>query len=212
MLQLIDISKNLGNFQLQNINLDVREGEYLSLIGASGSGKSLLFELIAGLLTPDRGKILFQDKDITFVSAQNRPIGIVFQESSVFPHLTVSQNIEYPLKNKKLTRSRRNEIVRQLAYDMEIENLLTQNAASLSGGEKQRLALARVLAYDPPLILLDEPLSALDDELKAGIRRLLKKIHQEGKTILHISHDIRNASLLSDRQVFIQNGKIFSHQ
>lgn len=208
MLQLTDISYRIDNFRLRDISFRIRQGEYLALTGPSGAGKTILLEIIAGLLSPETGKIIFQGKDITRVPAYQRAIGIVFQDMAIFPHLSVAQNIEYPLKGKKLTAARRKDIVSRLAAGMGIEHLLRQNAASLSGGETQRLALARVLAYDPPLILLDEPLSALDDRLKTEISRLLKKIHRQGKTILHVTHDLHNAAALSDRILTIENGML----
>ncbi len=208
MLRLVDISFRAGDFRLRDINLHIREGEYLALTGPSGAGKTLLLEIIAGLWSPDTGKILFQGKDITSIPAHLRAIGIVFQDMAIFPHLTVAQNIEYPLKRKKMNAGQRQEMIVRLATGMGIEKRLSQNAATLSGGETQRLALARVLAYDPPLILLDEPLSALDDKRKEEISRLLKKMHRQGKTIFHVTHDIRTAEALSDRILTIENGML----
>jgi len=208
MLEINNISVKLGDFQLVDINLEVDRGDYYILLGKSGVGKTVLLEIIAGLIKPDAGKIFLTNKDITHEKIQKREVGIVFQDYSVFPHLTVKQNIEYPLKPKKLNSKKRKLLVQEFAELTGITHLLNRGTQNLSGGELQRVALARMLVTKPQCLLLDEPLASLDVQLKGDLRNLLRKINQKGTTILHVTHDYEEAIALSNKVAVMQEGKI----
>lgn len=208
MLELVNISKKLGSFSLNNINLKVEKGDYFVLLGKSGSGKSLLMDIITGLLKPDEGKIIYHNRDITQKSIRERKIGLLYQDYALFPHLTVYKNIAYSLHNKKHSKSEKRKIVYQLADKFGIKELLRRKPGNLSGGEKQRVALARTLAFKPDLLLLDEPLTSLDVQLKREIRNEFRKISAEGQTIIHVTHDYQEAIMLSNKIAVLQQGRI----
>jgi len=208
MLEINNISVKLGDFQLVDINLEVDRGDYYILLGKSGVGKTVLLEIIAGLIKPDAGKIFLTNKDITHEKIQKREVGIVFQDYSVFPHLTVKQNIEYPLKPKKLNSKKRKLLVQEFAELTGITHLLNRGTQNLSGGELQRVALARMLVTKPQCLLLDEPLASLDVQLKGDLRNLLRTINQKGTTILHVTHDYEEAIALSNKVAVMQEGRI----
>jgi ABC-type Fe3+/spermidine/putrescine transport system ATPase subunit len=208
MLRLININRQLGDFALKDINLEVSDGQYYVLLGRSGSGKTQLLELIAGLEHPDTGSIILDNEDITRQKIQNRKIGIVFQDYAVFPHMTVFGNIAYPLRVRNETRNSIAEKVEKAATAMNISHLLERSTEKLSGGEMQRVALARTLITSPRLLLLDEPLSSLDTSLKDDLKRLLRKLNKAGQTIIHVTHDYGDAISLAKRVGVIHNGKI----
>ncbi len=208
MLELHDISKKFGDFSLDGISLEVKHGEYYVVLGMSGAGKSLLLEMIAGLVTPDNGTIIINGKDITRERIQNRRVGLVFQDHAIFPHLTVRENIAYGLHNRKITKEEIRRRTATLAQQMNIAMLLQRRPSTLSGGELQRVALARTLASDPMLLLLDEPLASLDVQIRSGLRRLLRQIHQNGQTIIHVTHDYEEAISLATRVAVLHEGKI----
>ena len=208
MLKLNDINRRLGDFALKDINLEVSEGQYYVLLGRSGSGKTQLLELIAGLEHPDSGTISLDNVDITTQRIQDRKIGIVFQDYAVFPHMTVFGNIEYPLKARKESKKNIAAKVEKAAADMNIKHLLERNTEKLSGGELQRVALARTLITSPRLLLLDEPLSSLDTSLKDDLKRLLRNLNKAGQTIIHVTHDYADAISLAKRVGVIHNGRI----
>ena len=208
MLRLININRRLGDFALTDINLEVADGEYYVLLGRSGSGKTQLLELIAGLEHPDTGTIILDNVDITRQRIQDRKVGIVFQDYAVFPHMTVFGNIAYPLKARKEDKKRIEEKVENAASTMNIKHLLERSTGKLSGGELQRVALARTLITSPRLLLLDEPLSSLDTSLKDDLKRLLRNLNKAGQTIIHVTHDYGDAISLAKRVGVIHNGKI----
>lgn len=208
MLRLININRHLGDFALKDINLEVSEGEYYILLGRSGAGKTQLLELIAGLEHPDSGKIILDGADITEQKIQNRKVGIVFQDYAVFPHMTVFGNISYPLRIRNEDKKIISEKVEQAAITMNIKHLLERSTEKLSGGELQRVALARTLITSPRLLLLDEPLSSLDTSLKDDLKRLLRNLNKTGQTIIHVTHDYGDAISLAKRVGVIHNGKI----
>jgi len=208
MLRLIDINRRLGDFALTDINLEVSPGQYYVLLGRSGSGKTQLLELIAGLEHPDNGKIILENEDITKQRIQDRKIGIVFQDYAVFPHMTVFGNIAYPLKARKEEKNSIKTRVEKVAAAMNISHILERNTEKLSGGEMQRVALARTLIIAPRLLLLDEPLSSLDTSLKDDLKRLLRNLNKSGQTIIHVTHDYGDAISLATRVGVIHNGKI----
>jgi molybdate/tungstate transport system ATP-binding protein len=208
MLKLNDINRKLGNFALKDINLVVSEGQYYVLLGRSGSGKTQLLELIAGLEHPDRGSIILDNMDITNQRIQDRSIGIVFQDYAIFPHMTVRGNIEYPLKVRKTDKKTIAEKVEKAAVAMNIKHILDRHTDKLSGGELQRVALARTLITSPRILLLDEPFSSLDTSLKDDLKRILRNLNKDGLTIIHVTHDYGDAISLAKRVGVIHNGTI----
>lgn len=208
MLRLININRHLGEFALKDINLEVSDGQYYVLLGRSGAGKTQLLELIAGLELPDTGKIILDGEDITGHRIQNRKVGIVFQDYAVFPHMTVFGNIAYPLRVRKEDKKSIASKVEKAANDMNIRHILERSTEKLSGGELQRVALARTLITSPRLLLLDEPLSSLDTSLKDDLKRLLRNLNKAGQTIIHVTHDYGDAISLAKRVGVIHNGKI----
>ena len=208
MLRLIDINRKLGDFALADINLEISDGEYYVLLGRSGSGKTQLLELIAGLEHPDSGKIILDGCDITRQRIQDRQVGIVFQDYAVFPHMTVFGNIAYPLRVRNEERNSISVKVEKAANSMNISHLLDRNTGKLSGGELQRVALARTLITSPRLLLLDEPLSSLDTSLKDDLKRLLRNLNKAGQTIIHVTHDYADAISLAKRVGVLHNGRI----
>jgi ABC-type sugar transport system ATPase subunit len=208
MLKLENISKKLGAFMLSGINLEIGAGEYFVLLGRSGSGKTQLLELIAGLNIPDTGRIYVDNEDITNRRIQNRHIGLVFQDYAIFPNMTVFGNIAYSLHCRKADR---NEIMLQvvrIAGELNITHLLDRFPVNLSGGELQRVALARTLITSPKVLLLDEPLASIDASLRDDIKRIFRNLNTKGLTIVHVTHDYREAVSLAGRVGVIHNGHI----
>jgi len=208
MLEIKKITSSFPGFSLKDISFSVADGEYFILLGESGAGKSLLLEAIAGLNQVDSGKLILDGKDITKEKIQDRGIGIVFQDQAVFPHLSVKENIAYPLKGRHLSSSEKEKIIEEIAVILQISKLLYRRPATLSGGELQRVALARALVQKPKILLLDEPLSATDSKLRAELRALLRKINRMGQTIIHVTHDFDEAVSLADRIAIINQGCI----
>ena len=208
MLKLKNINKKLGRFALSGINIEIPEGEYFVLLGRSGSGKTQLLELIAGLSVPDSGEIWINNQDVTRKKIQERQIGLVFQDYAIFPNMTVFGNIAYPLHSGKLKNSEINQKVNLIAEEMNISNLLERYTQNLSGGELQRVALARTLVNSPKLLLLDEPMASIDASLKDDIKRTLRRLNGNGLTIIHVTHDYREAVSLAGRVGVIHNGHI----
>ncbi len=208
MIEVKNISKEYKGFAIRNISFTANKGDYIVLLGKSGAGKSLILEIIAGLITPDSGEVWLNNKDITREKIQRRNIGMVFQDNTVFPHLTVKNNIAFPLKSRKTKTKTIEKRVYQLAEKTGIEHLLDRWPETLSGGELQRVALARTLSFKPVCLLLDEPLASLDVQLRDGIRSLLREINSEGTTVIHVTHDFEEAIALADKVGIIQNGSI----
>lgn len=208
MLSIKNLCKTAGDFRLRNIDLHIARGDYFALLGVSGSGKTMLLEIIAGIRSADSGQIRLEGDDITFRRIQERGVGIVFQDGSVFPHLTVEENLAYPLKVRRQSRAEVAEAVEKWAQHTGITHLLRRRPAGLSGGELRRVALARTLAMNPKILLLDEPLSALDVLLQYDMMSLLHTIHAEGLTILHVTHDYHEAYALATRLAVLQDGQV----
>jgi molybdopterin-binding protein len=208
MLELRDINLQFGDFSLKGINFYVNRGDYFILLGVSGAGKSMLLETIAGLALPDSGTIHLNGKNITGEKIQNRNIGLVFQDHAVFPHMSVSENIIYALYHSGLSKNEKRERVNNIAKELDISELLNRRPETLSGGELQRVALGRTLIQQPEILLLDEPLASLDTRLKGELRRLLRMIHRNGQTILHVTHDYEEALSLGTRIAVINEGSI----
>ncbi len=211
MLSIENISVRFPSFTLEPISLEVEKEDYLTLLGVSGAGKTVLLEVLAGLVKPEGGRILMNGEDITGRKIQQRRIGLVYQDLSLFPHMNVYNNIAFPLRRKGQSRQSIDEKVKALALQTEVSHLLGRAPDTLSGGEAQRVALARTLAADPDVLLLDEPLSNLDVKLKTGLRKLLRNIHKSGKTIIHVTHDYMEAATLANKVAVVQNGKLIQH-
>jgi thiamine transport system ATP-binding protein len=190
-----------------SLDLTVNTGELVSIIGPSGCGKSTTLQLITGLLPCDSGTITLNGRDITQQPVWERNIGMVFQDYALFPHLTVEKNIAYSLKLKKIGRTEQAHRVHQLLDLVGLQGFQRRKIHELSGGERQRIALARALASDPQLLLLDEPLSALDAKMRKHLRKQIKHIHEAtGITTLYVTHDQEEALTMSDRVLVMQNG------
>jgi molybdopterin-binding protein len=208
MLELENIHKNYPSFGLENISFSVTDGDYFVLLGPSGAGKTQILEILAGLVKPEQGKILIDNKNITHDKIQSRPFGLVFQDYAVFPHMTVKNNIAYPVRYSGINKNQLNRNVKEQAESLEIGHLLDRSPVTLSGGELQRVALARTLIRKPRYLLLDEPLASIDLPLRQGLRSLLKKLNNSGQTIIHVTHDYEEALVLAGRVAVINHGKI----
>jgi len=208
MLEVENISKKAGDFSLKDVSFKVSSGEYFVLLGVSGAGKTMLLDIIAGLRRQDSGRIVVDGDDITHVRVNKRGTGLVFQDNTVFPHLNVQRNIAYPLVGKGFPKSEIHARVLKWAETIDIVHLLHRKPASLSGGELRRVAIARTLAMEPRFLLLDEPLSSLDVLIQYDMMRLLKKLHNSGQTIIHVTHDYNEAYTLADTLAIINSGRV----
>ncbi|MFW5945011.1 MAG: ABC transporter ATP-binding protein [Bacteroidota bacterium] len=208
MLELKNISKSFGGFRIHDIDLRVEVGDYYVILGKSGAGKTLLLEILAGLIVPDKGMIELEGRDITKQRIQDRPMGLVFQDHAIFPHFTVFGNIAYPLKRRRFSGSEIDRRIEDLAETMQIRHLLNRYPDTLSGGEVQRTVLARTLAFGPRLLLLDEPLSSLDVQFKKELQALLRDLNRRGQTIVHVTHDYEEALALANRVGVMQGGTL----
>lgn len=209
MIEVEDLSLLVGRFSLKDISFQVGKGEYFVLLGPTGAGKTLLLETIAGIRSPKTGKIWFDGKEVTESPPAARGVGFVYQDYLLFPHLTVQKNIEFGLRCRGISRREIEEKVSRISDIIGIEEMLSRYPDTLSGGEKQRVALARALAIEPGILLLDEPVSALDPTTQFSILRELKKIHREFKTTtIHITHNFEEAAFLADRIGVVNEGQI----
>lgn len=208
MLSIHNVSLNLGDFSLSDISVDIAEGEYIVVLGMSGVGKTVLLEILAGILECDQGRLILEGKEIAREKIQKRPFGLVYQDQALFPHLSVRRNLEYGLRSQKHATDTIKKRVGQIAEELGIDHLLRRSPATLSGGEAQRVALGRALVTEPRILLLDEPLSALDTQSRANMQRLLRKIHRQGQTIIHVTHDYEEAVSLASRIVLMEGGSI----
>lgn len=208
MLKVEGLHIELGNFRLRDIHFEVKPGEYFMLLGASGAGKSVVLESLAGLVHPHQGNISLNGTNITRLPIQQRKVGLVFQDFALFPHLSVEDNIRYPLKLRKKSRKEQSEMLHRLACELSIDHLLKRRTTTLSGGEKQRVALARTLTLKPDVLLLDEPLASIDVSLKGELRSLLRRLNQKGQTMVHVTHDYEEAIALAHRVGIIDQGRI----
>ena len=208
MLEIKNISKSFTDFCLKDITFLVEKGDYFVLLGASGMGKTVLLEIISGITSADSGKIFLNGKEITSKKIQNRKMALVYQDQVLFPHMSVYDNIAYPLSCKKLKNEEIKKTVGELADLVEIRKFLERKPGTLSGGEAQRVALARALATQPECLLLDEPLSNVDTQLRYELRSLLRKINAGGQTIIHVTHDYEEAISLANKLAVIEHGNI----
>lgn len=207
MIKIKNVNKMIGNFELKNIDFTVEKGEYFVILGPSGTGKTMLLEIIAGLQKINSGALYFNEKLMNKVDPEYRKVGMVYQDYMLFPHMTVKGNILFGAKLKAIEN--KYEKLENLLVDLSIKDLEQRSIKNLSGGERQRVALARTLMTEPEILLLDEPLSALDSHTKTKVQDQLKKIHKNYQmTTLHVTHDFNEAIHLADRIAIINNGEI----
>ena len=210
ILSLENIEKSFdGEKILKNISLDIGRGEFITLLGSSGCGKTTTIRIIAGLETPDVGKVVLNGKDITALAPEKRDVNTVFQNYALFPHMNVEKNIGYGLRLKKMSQNEiKNEVKNALSL-VQLEGFEKRNPSQLSGGQKQRVAIARAVVNKPSVLLLDEPLGALDLMLRRQMQTELKKLQKAlGITFIYITHDQEEALNMSSKIVVMRNGKI----
>jgi spermidine/putrescine ABC transporter ATP-binding subunit len=209
-VSLRGITKTYGDLRVNDsIDLDILEGEFLTLLGSSGSGKTTLMRIVAGLETCDSGAVMLDGRDVTHEPPRRRNLGMVFQQYSLFPHMTVGDNIRYGLRVKGWKRAAADQRVAEMLAMIQLPEIADRFPHQLSGGQQQRVALARALATSPSLLMLDEPLGALDLKLRKQLQIELKRIHrQTGTTFLFVTHDQDEALSMSDRVAVLRNGRI----
>ncbi len=208
MLRVDGLSARVGDFNLSGVTLSVEDSAYFVLLGPSGAGKTVLLETIAGLVPPNAGRILWDGQDVGRTPIQKRGMGLVYQDQSLFPHLSVRRNIAYGPRARGRSREAIAAQVEALAAEVGVAALLDRYPATLSGGEAQRVALARALATEPKCLLLDEPLSSLDSHARVELRALLRDLHRKGQTVVHVTHDHEEAVSLATHVGVIENGSI----
>lgn len=209
MIRIENISKDLGEFKLNDVSLRISEGEYFVILGPTGAGKTILLETVAGIYHQDHGRIFLNGRDITDIPPKGRSISMVYQDYMLFPHLNVKENIGFGLRQKKIAKSEIRVKVSKIAEILGISHLLTRYPDTLSGGEKQRTAIARAVVIEPAVMLLDEPLSALDARTTAMLREELARIHKLTKTTtIHVTHSFEEAFALGDRIAVMCGGRI----
>ncbi len=205
-LSLQALTCDVGAFHLQDISFDVGEGEYFVILGHSGAGKTVILESIAGLHNVG-GKLMFNNEEITHKVPEERSVGFVYQEFALFPNLSVRDNIRFAGRYKKIEDAE--SLFKDLVDFLGLEKLLERRIDNLSGGEKQRIAIARAIYARPKILLLDEPLSAIDPTFRNTIMKFLKDVHRRyGLTTLHVTHNFREASYLADRIAIVMDGRV----
>ncbi|MER2534471.1 MAG: ABC transporter ATP-binding protein [Rhizobiaceae bacterium] len=204
-----DVSKRYGDFTaVEPFSLDIHAGEFLSLLGPSGSGKTTVLMMLAGFETTSGGRIEIAGRDLTFVPANRRGIGMVFQRYALFPHMSVAQNIAFPLRMRKVPKPQIRSRVQTVLGMVQLEGHADRLPNQLSGGQQQRVAVARALVYDPSVLLMDEPLGALDKKLREQMQLEIKALQQSiGVTVVYVTHDQDEALTMSDRVAVLHRGK-----
>jgi len=205
-----NLTKEFGDFTaLDDVSLEIGSGHLVSLLGPSGSGKTTLLNIFAGFLRPTQGAVAFHGNDVTVVPPHKREIGFVFQHYALFPHMTVGQNVAYPLKVRRASaRTIKDQVAKSLAT-VQLEGFEDRRVDQLSGGQKQRVALARAIVFEPKIILMDEPLSALDKQLREHMQIELRDLHERlNATTVYVTHDQREALTLSDQIAVLNHGRI----
>lgn len=197
------------NIVIHNLDLSVRKGEFLTLLGGSGSGKTTTLMMLAGFETPTRGEIFVKGQPIAHLPPHKRGIGVVFQNYALFPHMTVAQNLAYPLRMRGIGKTEARKKVDRAIEMVRLEGMENRRPNELSGGQQQRVALARALVFEPEIVLMDEPLGALDKTLREHMQYEIKQIHRDlGVTMVYVTHDQTEALAMSDRIAIFQRGEI----
>lgn len=209
-IRIEDLSKRYRDFTaVEGLNLEIRQGEFLSLLGPSGCGKTTTLRMLAGFVAPTQGHILVGGIDVSRLPPHKRNIGLVFQNYALWPHMTVYQNVAFGLKIAKQPRSVIDRKVAEVLALTSLDHLADRYPRELSGGQQQRVALARAIALDPPIILMDEPLSNLDRKLRVAMRKEIKELQRKiGTTTLYVTHDQEEALAMSDRIAIMNKGKL----
>ncbi|UVL27554.1 ABC transporter ATP-binding protein [Pseudomonas donghuensis] len=210
LVSLRNLNKHYGDFAaVDDISLDIQDGEFLTFLGSSGSGKSTTLSMLAGFETPSSGEILVNGASLVNVPPHKRDIGMVFQRYSLFPHLSVRDNIAFPLAIRKRSAAERDKQVDAMLKLVQLDSFAHRRPAQLSGGQQQRVAIARALVYEPRILLMDEPLGALDKKLREDLQDELRQLHRRlGITIVYVTHDQEEAMRLSQRIAIFSHGKI----
>lgn len=213
-IRIENLTKTYGDFNaVDKMNLHVQDGELVGLLGPSGCGKSTTLFMLAGLSEPTEGKIYFGDKDVTKIAPENREIGLVFQNYALYPHMTVEENIMFPLLNRKMKKKEARERAFDMAKLVQLDGLMNRKPKALSGGQQQRVAIARALVKKPQVLLLDEPLSNLDAKLRVETREEIRRIQQEvGITTIFVTHDQEEAMSISDKIAIMNKGVIQQYE
>lgn len=209
-ISISGLTKKYGQLHaLDSVDLEIRSGEFLTLLGPSGSGKTTLLMAIAGFNRPDAGSIRFGDKEMILTPPHKRDVGMVFQSYALFPHMTVEENIAFPLKLRRIAPAECAERVASALTTVQLSDLGKRKIDQLSGGQRQRVALARAFVFRPRILLMDEPLSALDKKLREQMQIELKQLHRQlGVTTVYVTHDQREALTMSDRIAIINHGRL----
>lgn len=211
LIEFRGISKRYGGtkYAVENLDLQVRKGEFLTLLGASGSGKTTTLMMLAGFQDPSEGELLISGKPLTSIPVHKRNFGMVFQNYALFPNMSVFENILFPLVERKVPRAKREQMAKAIVSLVHLDGFEKRRPYELSGGQQQRVALARALIHDPVLVLMDEPLGALDKNLREQMHVELKQIHERlNNTMVFVTHDQSEALTLSDRIAVFDNGRI----
>ena len=209
-VEILKASKSYGPVHaLREVTLDIAPGEFVSLLGPSGSGKTTLLGVLGGFITPSAGVIRFGGRDVTNTPPHKRGIGIVFQNYALFPHLSVAENVAFSLRARKVAKAEWAPKVSAALAIVDLNGFEARRIAELSGGQRQRVALARAIIFEPRLILMDEPLSALDKQLREAMQMELRRLHQRlDATIVYVTHDQREALTMSDRVAILKDGRL----
>ncbi len=210
LIEIRDLAKSFGNVKaVDDISLDIESGEFITLLGPSGSGKTTVLRMIAGFEDPDAGSIKLNGEDITHLPPFDRDVNTVFQDYALFPHMSVQENVEYGLRTRKVPKAERAKQALEAIASVKLEETVNRLPHQLSGGQRQRIALARALVLRPRVLLLDEPLGALDKQLREEMQVELKKIQRDaGITFVFVTHDQEEAMRMSDRIVVFNSGRI----
>ena len=210
LIEIRDLAKSFGNVKaVDDISLDIESGEFITLLGPSGSGKTTVLRMIAGFEDPDAGSIKLNGEDITHLPPFDRDVNTVFQDYALFPHMSVQDNVEYGLRTRKVPKAERAKQALEAIASVKLEETVNRLPHQLSGGQRQRIALARALVLRPRVLLLDEPLGALDRQLREEMQVELKKIQRDaGITFVFVTHDQEEAMRMSDRIVVFNSGRI----
>ena len=210
MVRIAGLQKSYGSVvALQELDLTVPMGEFLTLLGPSGSGKTTLLNLIAGMTSASKGRIMINGRDVTDVAPEKRGLGMVFQNYALMPHMTVFENIAFPLQIRKIPKAEIRQRVNEVLEVVRLPHVANRKPKELSGGQQQRISIARCLVYKPDLILMDEPMAALDKKLREQMQLEIRRIHTEfGITMLYVTHDQEEALNMSDRIILMNGGAV----